>query len=95
VEYMIPITLFLSVAAVLILRPITTRLGGFIDAVSRERTQARTQDASTARMLGLVEHMSRRIDMLEERLDFTERLLGEPQRRRIPRRQESDELQAI
>jgi hypothetical protein len=95
VEILIPITFFLSVAAVLILRPISTRLGGFIDAVTRERTTARAEDAHTARILSLMEHMSRRLDMMEERLDFTERLVAEPQRRRIPRRREAEELQRI
>ncbi|HSJ24383.1 MAG TPA: hypothetical protein VK929_06940 [Longimicrobiales bacterium] len=82
-EALIPITFFMSVAAVLILRPISKKVGGLLEAMTRERTTVRGDEAATARMIGLMEHMSRRMDMMEERLDFTERLVASPPRRRV------------
>jgi hypothetical protein len=83
VEALIPITFFMSVAAVLILRPITKKLGGFIDVMTQERLPTRTADNPDARVVTLLEHMARRLDSMEERLDFTERLVDSP---RPPRR---------
>jgi hypothetical protein len=82
VEALIPITFFMCVAAVLIVRPVTKRLGGLIEVMTRERAQARNDDTS-ARTLVLLEQISRRLDMMEDRLDFTERLVstGRPARR--------------
>jgi hypothetical protein len=77
VEALIPITMFMCIAAVMILRPVTKKLGGLLEAISRDRTQSRSEDANTTRMVTLMEHMHRRLDHLEERLDFTERLVSE------------------
>lgn len=73
---LIPITLFMSVAAVLILRPLTKRLGGLLEAMTRDRRQVPVQDPTSERTIALLEHISRRIDLMEERLDFTERLVS-------------------
>lgn len=75
-EELIPITMFMCIAAVLILRPLTKKLGGLVEAITRERTHARVEDTNTARIIGLMEHMTRRLDQIEERLDFTERLVS-------------------
>jgi heme exporter protein D len=82
-EVLIPITLFVCAAAVLIVRPVTKRLGALIEVLVRER-QARLDAAAragstvseiearaTARLL---ERISHRLDLIEERLDFVERL---------------------
>jgi hypothetical protein len=77
VEVLIPITLFLSVAAVLILRPMTSKVGSLLEALSRERMPARTPVADTdARVVALLEQISRRLELVEERVDFTERLVS-------------------
>jgi hypothetical protein len=73
---LIPITMFLSIAAVLILRPLTKRLGGLLEAMTRDRIQVPAQDHTSEHTLALLEHISRRIDLMEERLDFTERLVS-------------------
>jgi hypothetical protein len=83
VEALVPITMFLSIAMVLILRPVTKKLGLLIEAMSRERSanaEARTaaDEHESGRALQLLEHVSRRLDLMEERLDFTERLVGSP-----------------
>jgi hypothetical protein len=93
VEVLIPITLFMCIAGVLVLRPITKKLGGLIEATARERVQARTDDAADARIMLLMEQMARRLELIEERLDFTERLVahreGADPRRAFARRAET------
>lgn len=79
-EEFIPIVLFLSIAAVAILRPLTSRFGKLLEAMAREKTAALktggAEDGDAARLRLAVEHISRRLDLMEERLDFTERLLS-------------------
>jgi hypothetical protein len=92
-EELIPITFFFCVAAVLILRPLTKKLGLLIEASTHARIQARTAEDGEARILAAIEHMSRRMELMEERLDFTERLVGPARERtRFPRRQADAQL---
>lgn len=79
-EALIPITMFMCIAAVAILRPISTRLGGLLEAMKQERMAAHSGDAELTRIRVLMEHVAKRVDLMEERLDFTERLLGNPRR---------------
>jgi hypothetical protein len=76
VEVLIPITFFVSIASVMILRPISKKLGMLIESAARERTQPPAEDATQARMALVLEHMMKRLDAMEDRLDFTERLVG-------------------
>lgn len=74
---LVPISLFMCVAAVLILRPVTKKLGGLLEAMTRERVPVRVaEDPVSARTLMLLDQVSRRLDLIEERLDFTERLVS-------------------
>lgn len=77
-EELIPITMFMCIAAVAILRPLTKKLGGLLDAVRDEKAAALrpSADPDIARMRVLMEHVAKRMDLMEERLDFTERLLN-------------------
>jgi hypothetical protein len=80
-EELIPITMFICVAAVAILRPISTKLGGLLEAMKNEKMAPRSvDDPDFARMTVLMEHVVKRVDLMEERLDFTERLLNNPRR---------------
>jgi hypothetical protein len=80
VEELIPLTLFVCVAAVMILRPISKKMGALLEAMTRERMQqqapAPLTDQQLTRVTGLLEQIARRQEQLEERLDFTERLLS-------------------
>jgi hypothetical protein len=78
-EELIPITLFLCIAAVAILRPVSTRLGGLLEAMTRERHATAGEDTEVARLRVQLDHIGKRIDLMEERLDFTERLLSTTQ----------------
>lgn len=70
---LIPIAMFVSAAAVLIFRPLTTRIGKVM-----ERSQAEKQavaEPQFQRIMKLLERIVDRIDRLEDRVDFTERML--------------------
>jgi len=75
-EELIPITMFMCIAAVAILRPVSTKVGGLLEAMTRERAQNQAENSDMARMRVLMEHVAKRLDLMEERLDFTERLLA-------------------
>jgi hypothetical protein len=79
-EELIPIFLFLCVAAVLIFRPITTKAGKLLEAIAKEKIAARSEQPESARSRLLLEHISNRLDLIEERLDFTERLVSTSRR---------------
>jgi hypothetical protein len=81
-EELIPIVLFISIAAVAIFRPLTTRIGRVI-----EQSQAKKhlgQDPQIQRIMQLMERLVDRMDRLEDRVDFTERVL---ERQRLEARQ--------
>jgi hypothetical protein len=75
-EMLVPISFFVCFAAVLILRPITKKLGTLLQSIANEK-QARITAApeDTAVRMGM-EHMANRLALIEERLDFTERLIS-------------------
>lgn len=81
---LVAITFFLSVAGVIILRPISKRLGEFLLEARLERRGGRLEESELARIRGLLERMNGRLDLMEDRIDFTERLLttGERSTRR-------------
>jgi hypothetical protein len=85
VEELVPITFFMCIAMVMILRPISKRVGALLEAMTRDRLQpqqpaAAMPDPNLARIATLLEHVNRRMDVMEERLDFTERLVGTTRR---------------
>ena len=59
--------------AVLILRPIAGKLGTLLDAMAREKSSSALEE--TRRLRETVEAMNERLSLLEERQDFTERLI--------------------
>lgn len=77
------ITLVISVAGVLILRPITKRLG---DVLGSKQRQPKLNDTDLARITELLEHMDTRIDRLEHRQDFAERMLAAMEEQRQKQR---------
>ena len=78
---LIPIFLFTCVAGVLILRPLTKRLGLLIEALAKERMMAtqprapRLEDADMARIAASLERINSRMDRLDDRMGFMERLI--------------------
>jgi hypothetical protein len=81
-EELIPIFLFLTVGAVLILRPITKKLGLLLEAIAKSKMGTPGDaTAELTRIRGALEQMSKRLDLMDERQDFTERLVSSAQRR--------------
>lgn len=80
----VSITLILSVAAIFILRPVTKRLGDLIEITAKNR-QAQGDIGGgghdeLARLSDTVGLLADRLDQLEERQDFAERVLTHAKR---------------
>ena len=73
----VSIALFVSTAAVLIFRPLTKKIGERL-AASKQPTIIKADEAELARVHQALEETNARLEQLEQRLDFTERLLAKP-----------------
>jgi hypothetical protein len=85
-EELIPIVLFMCIAGVLILRPVTKRLGLLIEALAKERmvAPAASLDAvQIERIASVLEQLNSRLDLVDDRVAFMERLMEERPRRRL------------
>ena len=79
----VAIVLFLTVGGVPVLRPIAKRVGDILEIMARDRQQGLEHDLS--RMQDLMETMRERLHLMEERQDFTERLLaGDRKKEELP-----------
>ena len=83
----ISIVFFLTVGGVLVLRPIAKRFSELLELYARDRSSGIERDVS--QMRDLLETMDARLQLMEERQDFTERLLG-PGGDRSPPEDESE-----
>lgn len=81
---LVPMTLFVSVAAVLIFRPLAKRLGDLLVHFQKDRQGARLDQNELGRLMALLEQMNGRLELMEERLDFAERLLSGGHRSHVP-----------
>jgi hypothetical protein len=94
-EFLIPIALFVCVAAVGILRPLTKRLGDVLLQMQLDRQKGRSDEGELAQLRAQMEQLAGRLDLFEDRLDFTERLVSAgdriPSRQLRPARVERDE----
>ena len=92
-EEFIPIFMFMCIAGVLILRPVTKKLGLLIEALARERmagVEARTSGSTTTlesgqmeRIANALDRLNSRIDLIDDRMGFVERLVEERPRQRL------------
>ena len=70
----VSVVLVLTVGGVVLLRPVTKRLGALLDVMVQEKSRSsRTDDR---RLLETIDTLNDRLSLLEERQDFTERLIG-------------------
>lgn len=75
----VSIAFFVSTAAVLIFRPLTKRIGDRIAASKQPPPSvARPDPLELVELRQALEDTSARLERLEQRLDFTERLLSGP-----------------
>lgn len=86
-EELVPIFFFMCIAGVMILRPVTKRLGLLIEAMAQERKgQARPvssgiDEAYMERITVALERLNTRIDRVDDRMDFMEHLVEDRSRR--------------
>ena len=77
----VAVFLIVSVAATILLRPITKKLGTYLEVLAEERRRAlseRPLDRSdTTRLTAAVEALESRLALLEQNQDFTNRLLAD------------------
>lgn len=71
---LIPIAMFLSIAAVAIFRPLTKRIGLLLEQVYQDKKKE-SESASLNRIAELMERVIDRMDRLEDRVEFAERML--------------------
>jgi len=77
------VVFILTIGGVLVLRPIAKRIGDLLEAMSREKQAGLESDVNHIR--DMLESTNARLQLMEERLDFTERLLsGEKKREELP-----------
>ena len=90
-EEFIPIFFFMCVAGVLILRPLTKRLGLLLEALAKERLGGLSgraaprplEDAQVERIAGALDRLNSRIDLMDDRMAFVERLVEDRPRQRL------------
>lgn len=70
----VSIVLIVTVGGVVLLRPLVARLGQLLDAMAAERSQP-TLEKEIVRIRQMLETVSSRLELMEERQDFTEALL--------------------
>lgn len=81
---MIPIVFILAMASVLILRPVTKRLGDALHQMQEDRHEARLDQGRLDRLLALVEGLQERLELVEQRQGFYESLIeSRPPRERL------------
>ena len=85
-EELIPIFLFMCVAGVLILRPVTKKLGLLIEAMAKERmgqghAVRGLDDTQLERITVALERLNTRIDRVDDRMSFMEHLVEDRNRR--------------
>ena len=72
---------FVTTAAVILLRPITKRLGSYLEVLAEERRRALMSApldrSDTARIAQSLENLEKRLATVEDQQDFTQRLLSE------------------
>jgi hypothetical protein len=70
----VAVVMFVVVGGVILLKPIANRVGFLLEAMAKEKESALGGDMG--HMRDLMETMNARLQLLEERQDFTERLLS-------------------
>lgn len=82
VPMVVSVVLFLTVAGVILLKPIANKMGLLLEAMARERNEPGAA-AELERIRDLLETLDGRLSLLEERQDFTDALLADPERRKL------------
>ncbi len=73
------VLLIITIGGVILLKPISNKLGHLLEAMAKERQLPRTGE-ELGHIRELLETMDGRLSLLEERQDFTDALLADPDR---------------
>ncbi len=76
------IVLTLTIGAVTLLKPLSKKLGDLLEAMAQERKKPQL-DNEVEHIRELLDTMSGRLSLLEERQDFTDALMNDPERMRL------------
>ncbi len=71
----VAITLILTVGGVILFRPLVRRLGDLLEIISKQR-RGELENPKLERVETLLENVSSRLALVEERVDFTDALLA-------------------
>ena len=74
------IILTLTIGGVILLRPIANKLGHLLEAMAKERSEPQI-GSELGHIRDLLETTNARLTLLEERQDFSDALLHDPERR--------------
>jgi hypothetical protein len=77
--FLMTVTLAITIGGVILLRPLMRNLGNFLEAKAEERKGL--VDGSPAdwdHLMNSLEGLDKRLQSIEERQDFTEKLLSKP-----------------
>jgi uncharacterized membrane protein len=72
---LVPITFFLTVGGVLVLRPLTKRLGALMEASARAKGSTAEEQLQLEHMRLMIDTQNLKLEQLEQKLSFTESLL--------------------
>ncbi|MCJ7627499.1 MAG: hypothetical protein MUO50_03825 [Longimicrobiales bacterium] len=78
----ITVILTLTIAGVILLKPIANKLGHLLEAMARERSEPQSGN-ELGHIRDLLETTNARLALLEDRQDFTDALLQDPERRNL------------
>lgn len=77
--FLMGVTLIIAIGGVILFKPLMRNLGNFLEAKAEERRAlAGRSPEDWDRLFNSLETFGRRLEALEERQDFTERLLAKP-----------------
>jgi len=82
VRVVVLVVVTLTVAGVILLKPLSSRLATLLEAMAREKSTPRPLD-EIRHVRELLETLDGRVSLLEERQDFTDALLSEPERKKL------------
>ena len=86
-EELIPIIFMLMVGSVLILRPLTKKLGLLMEALAKERLAKNEaprglDEGQMLRLTSALERLNSRVDLIDDRINFMEQLVENRSRTR-------------
>jgi hypothetical protein len=76
------VILTLTIGGVILLKPIANKLGVLLEAMAKERQEPKLTE-ELGHIRELLETMAGRLSLLEERQDFTDALLNDPERQKL------------